>query len=60
MKYRLGERHLEGLIEDLFRRSTTIENDRTSPTIPATGQGVAVEVQGVLDLPLALHLVGDP
>lgn len=58
MKYRLGERHREGLIVGLFRRSTTAGNDHTSLTTTATGQEVAVELPDVLDLPLA-HLVDD-
>jgi hypothetical protein len=59
VKYRLGGCRLEELIAGLLHPSTTAENALTYPTTPATGQGVAVEIPDVLDLPL-VRLVGDP
>jgi hypothetical protein len=58
VKYRLGDCHLEGLIEGPSRRPTTAENDTTNPTIPATEQGVAVEFPDVLDPLLVRRLAG--
>jgi hypothetical protein len=57
--YRLGDCRPEGLIEGLFRRPTTAENDTTNPTIPATGQGVAVEFPDVFGPLLVRRLAGD-
>lgn len=52
VEHRLGDCRLGELIEDLFHPSTTAVNGPTSPIIHATGQGVAVEIPDVLDLPL--------